>query len=48
MIRLILVLALCLSGCSTPVVRCDAHLLPINAPSPASSTAGEQSVQRVP
>jgi hypothetical protein len=30
--RLILLLALALSACSSPQVRCDKHLQPINAP----------------
>jgi uncharacterized lipoprotein YmbA len=30
--RLILSLALALCACSSPQVRCDKHLLPINAP----------------
>jgi hypothetical protein len=34
---LLILVALCLSACSTPNVRCDAHLQPINAPGPISS-----------
>jgi hypothetical protein len=30
--RLILLLALALCACSSPQVRCDKHLQPINAP----------------
>lgn len=30
--RSILLLALALGACSSPQVRCDKHLLPINAP----------------
>jgi hypothetical protein len=30
--RLILCLIPLLCGCSTPSVRCDAHLLPVNSP----------------
>jgi hypothetical protein len=30
--RLILGLIIALSGCSSPLVRCDKHLQPINAP----------------
>lgn len=30
--RLIVLLALALCACSSPQVRCDKHLLPINAP----------------
>jgi hypothetical protein len=30
--RLILCSVLALSACSTPLVRCDRHLQPINAP----------------
>jgi hypothetical protein len=32
--RLMLCFIPLLCGCSTPSVRCDAHLLPINAPAP--------------
>jgi hypothetical protein len=32
--RLLLCLTLLLTACSTPPVRCDKHLQPINAPAP--------------
>ncbi len=31
-----------LCGCSTPLVRCDAHLLPINPPATAVPTTPAQ------
>lgn len=37
--RLILCLALGLSACSTPIVRCDKHLQPINAPAAKIASA---------
>jgi hypothetical protein len=37
--RLILWFALCVSGCTSPAVRCDAHLVPINAPGAAAPNA---------
>ena len=40
--RLFICLIPLMCGCSTPSVRCDAHLQPINAPA-ASSTAGAAS-----
>jgi hypothetical protein len=36
--RLILLLALALGACSSPQVRCDKHLQPINAPAAKQST----------
>jgi hypothetical protein len=44
--RLILFCALALGACSTPIVRCDKHLQPINAP--AAKIAGAESGGRVP
>jgi hypothetical protein len=38
--RLILCLAVALSACATPAVRCGKHLQPINAPSPKTPAAG--------
>jgi hypothetical protein len=38
MFRLILC-AVLLQGCSSAAVRCDAHLVPINAPTPKSAPA---------
>jgi hypothetical protein len=40
--RLIVCLIPLLCGCSTPTIRCDAHLQPINrsAPGSAAATAG--------
>jgi hypothetical protein len=35
--RLIACLIALLCGCSTPTIRCDAHLQPINRPAPAAS-----------
>lgn len=56
--RLVVCLIPLLCGCSTPTVRCDAHLQPINRPAPgsvaaaASGTPGApaetHSVQRAP
>ncbi len=37
--RLILCLISLLCGCSTPTIRCDAHLQPINRPAPGSAGA---------
>jgi len=37
--RLIVCLIPLLCGCSTPTIRCDAHLQPINRPAPGSATA---------
>ena len=37
--RLIFLLALVLSACSSPQVRCDKHLRPINAPAAKEPTA---------
>ena len=38
--RLIILLALALGACSTPQVRCDKHLQPINAPAAKVVPAG--------
>ena len=40
--RLILGLILVLSACSSPLVRCDKHLQPINAPAEKQPGLGEQ------
>lgn len=37
--RLIVCLITLLCGCSTPTIRCDAHLQPINRPVPGSAAA---------
>jgi hypothetical protein len=37
--RLIVCLIPLLCGCSTPTIRCDAHLQPINRPAPGSTAA---------
>jgi hypothetical protein len=37
--RLIVCLIPLLWGCSTPTIRCDAHLHPINRPTPGSAAA---------
>ncbi len=37
--RLIVCLITLLCGCSTPTIRCDAHLQPINRPAPGSAAA---------
>ena len=37
--RLIVCLIPLLCGCSTPTLRCDAHLQPINRPAPGSAAA---------
>jgi hypothetical protein len=37
--RLIVCLIALLCGCSTPTIRCDAHLQPINRPGPGSAAA---------
>jgi|HubBroStandDraft_2_1064218.scaffolds.fasta_scaffold81215_3 hypothetical protein len=39
--RLILLLTLALSACSSPHVRCDKHLQPINAPAAKEPAAKE-------
>jgi hypothetical protein len=44
--RLIFCLALLLSACSTPAVRCDKHLQPINAP--AAKMASPAPDRRLP
>ncbi len=41
--RLIICLIPLLCGCSTPTVRCTAHLQPINAAAAGDSTGGVQS-----
>jgi hypothetical protein len=56
--RLIVCLIPLLCGCSTPTIRCDAHLQPINRPAPGSAAAAASrtigaptethSVRRVP
>jgi hypothetical protein len=49
--RLIVCLIPLLCGCSTPVVRCDAHLQPINPPAPggaATATVGTPSAAQKP
>ncbi len=35
--RLILCIALCMSGCASRAVRCDADLQPINKPAPVAA-----------
>jgi len=47
MMQLILCIALGLSGCAAPIVRCDTHLVPINAPN-AKPAAPAATVQEVP
>ena len=37
--RLIVCLIALLAGCSSPIVRCDAHLQPINSPTPRGAAA---------
>ena len=37
--RLVVCLIPLLCGCSTPTIRCDAHLQPINRPAPGSAAA---------
>jgi hypothetical protein len=37
--RLIICLIPLLCGCTTPIVRCDAHMQPINPPAAASDGA---------
>jgi hypothetical protein len=37
--RLIICLLLLLCGCSTPLVRCDKHLQPINPPAAKAASA---------
>ena len=37
--RLIVCLIPLLYGCSSPIVRCDAHLQPINSPTPRAGAA---------
>jgi hypothetical protein len=46
-VRLMFCLALCVSGCSAPSVRCDSHLQPINPPGSIAASASH-SVQKVP
>jgi uncharacterized lipoprotein YmbA len=48
MMRLMLCLALWLSGCSTPGVRCDSRLQPINPPGASSVSSAGHSVRKVP
>jgi hypothetical protein len=40
--RLILLLTLALSACSSPQVRCDKHLQPINAPAAKEPAAHDR------
>lgn len=46
--RLVFCLALCLSGCSTPSVRCDSHLQPINPPGARAAPSADRPVQKIP
>jgi hypothetical protein len=49
--RLIVCLIPLLYGCSTPIVRCDAHLQPINPPTPggaANAVATPGAAQKPP
>jgi hypothetical protein len=39
MARIIVCVTLLLQACGSHVVRCDAHLQPINAPAPAAKAA---------
>jgi len=41
-------LALVLSGCSAPSIRCDSHLQPINPPGANAGFAAARPVQKVP
>jgi len=43
--RLMFLLVLVLSACSSPQVRCDKHLQPINAPAAKEPTASVGGVQ---
>lgn len=43
--RLIIVLVFALCACSSPRVRCDKHLQPINAPATKQSVAPTGSLQ---
>jgi uncharacterized lipoprotein YmbA len=42
MMRLVFWFALLLGGCSSAVVRCDSHLVPVNAPSVAPALPTER------
>jgi hypothetical protein len=42
--RLVVCLIPLLCGCSTPTIRCDAHLQPINRPAPGSAAAAASGV----
>jgi hypothetical protein len=42
--RVMFCLLLLLSACSTPAVRCDKHLEPINAPAPKIAAGANRSV----
>jgi len=44
--RLIVCLIPLLCGCSTPTIRCDAHLQPINRPAPGSAAAAASGAPR--
>jgi hypothetical protein len=46
--RLIVCLIPLLCGCSTPTIRCDAHLQPINRPAPGSAAAAPSGTPGAP
>jgi hypothetical protein len=47
-LRLMLCLALALSGCSAPGVRCDSHLQPINPPGASAVSSAARPAHKVP
>jgi hypothetical protein len=47
-LSLMFCLALALSGCSAPSIRCDSHLQPINPPGANAGSAAVRPVQKVP
>jgi len=44
-LRSILLASILLGGCTTPALRCDAHLTPINAPQPPALTTDVRPVE---
>jgi hypothetical protein len=47
-LRLMFCLALALSGCTAPGVRCDSHLRPINPPGANAVSSSALPAQKVP
>jgi hypothetical protein len=48
MVRIIVCLMLCLEACTSHIVRCDAHLQPINAPAEKVTNKPAAAVKAAP